>query len=42
MKIKSTWELFFQIYPVENEKIDYLPYMSENSKKAKYNYYKGE
>ena len=39
---KSTWELFFQIYPVENGKIDYLPYMSENIKKAKYNYYKGE
>ena len=36
---KSTWELFFQIYPVVHGKIDYCPYMSTERKKS-YTYYK--
>lgn len=38
-EVKSTWELFFQIYPILNGKIDYYPYMSTDRKKS-YTYYK--
>ena len=37
---KSTWELFFQLYPVINGKIDYCPYIPMDRKKEKYTYYK--
>ena len=37
---KATWELFFQIYPIVNGKIDFVPYMSLDAKKEKYDYYK--
>lgn len=37
---KTTQNYVYQIFPVDNGKIDYLPYISKDTKQKKYSYYK--
>lgn len=37
---KTTQNYVYQIFPIDNGKIDYLPYISKDTKQKKYSYYK--
>ncbi len=39
---KEMWELVYQIFPVVDGIIDFLPYMDQDTKQTKYKYYQNK